>query len=230
LKLQKKVIFIVGPNAVGKTSFSLGLVKEFDGEIINADSMQVYRKMDIGTGKPSIKERSTCPHHLFDILEPSETFSVVEYKRLAIEKIEEIHLRGKVPIVVGGTGLYVNALVNNLDFHTKDNLWEPRSRLFESCIIGLNYKERQKLYEKINLRVDAMMKAGLLEEVRRLFAGGLGKTAAQAIGYKEFTEFFEKTSSLEEVVALIKKNSRKYAKRQLTWFRKLPNVRWVTID
>jgi tRNA dimethylallyltransferase len=230
LKLQKKVIFVVGPNAVGKTGFSLKLAKEFDGEIVNADSMQIYRGMDIGTGKPSIEERLTCPHHLFDILGPSETFSVVEYKKLAIEKIEGIHARGKIPIVVGGTGLYVNALVNNLDFRTKGNLWEPRSRLFESCIIGLNYKERQKLYEKINLRVDAMMEAGLLEEVKRLFAEGLGKTAAQAIGYKEFTSFFEKMSSLEEVVTLIKKNSRKYAKRQLTWFCKLPNVRWVTID
>jgi tRNA dimethylallyltransferase len=228
--MHKKVIFIVGPNAVGKTDLSLKLAKELNGEIVNADSMQVYRRMDIGTGKPSTEERLTCPHHLFDILEPSEVFSVAEYKRLAIEKVEEIHVRGRVPIVVGGTGLYVNALVNNLDFCAKDKLWEARNTLFESCIIGLDYKVRKKLYEKINLRVDVMMRKGLLEEVRRLFAEGLGKTAAQAIGYKEFTDFFEGKSSLEEVVALIKKNSRRYAKRQLTWFRKLPNVRWVAVD
>ncbi|MDR1354511.1 MAG: tRNA (adenosine(37)-N6)-dimethylallyltransferase MiaA [Oscillospiraceae bacterium] len=225
--MPKKVFFIVGPTASGKTAFSLQLAGLLNGEVVNADSMQIYRKMDIGTGKPSKEEQSVVAHHLFDIRDPSELFSAAEYKELALEKINEVWSRGKTPIIVGGTGLYINALVNNLDFASDGNLWSKQNKLFEPFIIGLNYKDRSKLYEMINLRTDLMMKAGLLKEVQNVLSARVGITASQAIGYKEFAGFFAGEMSLCDAVALVKKNSRNYAKRQITWFRKLPNVHWI---
>ncbi|MDR1260633.1 MAG: tRNA (adenosine(37)-N6)-dimethylallyltransferase MiaA [Oscillospiraceae bacterium] len=222
------VLFIVGPTAAGKTSLSLKLAQLLGGEIINADAMQIYRNMDIGTGKPSTEEMLTCPHHLFNILDPTESFSAIEYKTLATKKIQEILKRRKLPIVVGGTGLYINAIVNNLNFQQENNLWQAQNKRFNPIIIGVNYSERKELYKQIDNRVEKMMAAGLLKEVETLFTTGLGKTASQAIGYKEFKDFFNGKASYKETVALIKKRTRNYAKRQLTWFCKLPNVHWIS--
>ncbi len=282
---MKKILAIVGPTASGKTRLSIELAKELDGEIISCDSMQIYKKMDIGTAKPTPEEQSQAIHHLIDIVEPTDDFSVVEYVDEAKKKIDEIMSRGKLPILCGGTGLYLENIINNTDFSDsgrddrfrkmleeraisegvdglyaelclidpesaekvhKNNVkrviraleiyhatgktkteWDKESRKKESpydvTIIFLDYKDRQKLYDRIDLRVDIMLEMGLLNEVKDLLQAGeerLSQTALQAIGYKEMIGFIRGESSLDESIELIKKNSRNYAKRQLTWFRR----------
>ncbi|MEK4700504.1 tRNA (adenosine(37)-N6)-dimethylallyltransferase MiaA [Solibacillus sp. FSL R7-0668] len=285
------VVAIIGPTASGKTALSIRLAKEIDGEIINGDSMQIYRHMDIGTAKITAEEMDGVPHHLLDIKEPTEGFSVAEYQTLVREKIEEIQSRGKMPILVGGTGLYVQSVLYDFQFtkqevneeareayykelellgpeamHEKLTQIDPAAAaeihpnntrrviralemaelagvsraeeqfnrgdvaLYNHLIIGMDM-EREKLYERINLRVDLMMESGLLEEVRVLYDAGIRDVQAiKAIGYKEFYAYFDGLITLDEAIEQVKQNSRRYAKRQLTYFRNKMEIEWIGND
>lgn len=277
------VIAIVGPTASGKTALSLELAKRFNGEIINGDSMQVYRGMSIGTAKISIEEMQGVPHHLLDIKEPEESFSVAEYQGLVRGKIEEIQSRGKLPILVGGSGLYVQAVLFDYRFtdgqvdekvraalyeeleqfgpqHMHDKLMamDPAtdihpnntrrviraleilesgeqqadrslalSPMYNEVIIGLDI-DRDVLYQRINERVDAMLEQGLLDEVAALRDRGVRDTQSiQAIGYRELYGFLEGTVDFGEAVSQLKQNSRKYAKRQFTYFKNKLPIFWI---
>lgn len=285
------VVAVVGPTASGKTALAIEIAKRFGGEIVSADSMQIYKNMDIATAKPSEQEMAEVKHHLIGFLEPDESFSVAAYKQLAMEAIDDIISRGKLPVVVGGTGLYVDTLINNTEFldyekrgirdeltkraqkegiislynelmrvdpdtaqrlHLNDEKRIIRalevyystgltisrqcelSHLTESsyswCIIGLTAKERQFLYDRINLRVDLMMQQGLIKEAEDFFASRISNTAKQAIGYKELKPYFDGVCSLDEALDNLKMQTRRYAKRQLTWFRKNGDIFWLEID
>jgi len=283
------VICIVGPTAVGKTKMSVELAKRLNGEIISGDSMQIYRGMDIGTAKATTEERQGIPHYLIDEKNPEEGYSVAEFQRTVRVKIEEIKTRGKLPILVGGTGLYIKSVLFDYEFSkevptekkvntdyqhlTNDQVYEllkeidekaaleihPNNRkrviraleifketgvkksetiekqehqlIYEACLIGLT-DERNVLYERINHRVDKMFDEGLVEEVKRLFDLGIPKEsqAIRAIGYKECYDYFEGLIDLETCKELIKRNSRRYAKRQYTWFRNQMDVNWFEVN
>ncbi len=285
------VLAVAGPTASGKTSLGIELAKELDGEIISADSMQIYKGMDIASAKPTVEEMQGIPHHLIDFLDRGVTFSAADYVKLAKEKIEDVLSRGKQPIIVGGTGLYISSLLDNVKFseggsdenfraelykfaekNGNDALYarlcetdpvaaesihqnnlvrviralevyhvtgrkfselKAESRLeespYDSLIIGLDYADRQVLYNRINLRVDEMVKLGLVEEARALWSESGMKTAANAIGFKELIPYFENQMTLEECIDKIKQETRRYAKRQLTWFRKNERIRWIIL-
>ena len=281
---------MTGPTAVGKTAASIGLAKAVEGEIISADSMQVYRGMDIGSAKISRKEMDGVRHYLVDVLEPEEEFNVVKFQRLARQAAEEIYSRNKIPIVVGGTGFYIQALLYDIDFTENDGDISLRQELDKTAeekdpeylhqllqevdpqaardlhpnnikrviralefyrqtgqkISEHNRKERAKespyryayfvltddrarLYDRIDRRVDAMMEAGLLEEVRSLRDRGVKRTCTsmQGLGYKELYACLEGECSLDEAVRIIKRDTRHFAKRQLTWFRRERDVIWL---
>lgn len=281
---------MTGPTAVGKTAASIGLAKAVEGEIISADSMQVYRGMDIGSAKISRKEMDGVRHYLVDVLEPEEEFNVVKFQRLARQAAEEIYSRNKIPIVVGGTGFYIQALLYDIDFTENDGDISLRQELEKTAeekgpeylhqllqevdpqaardlhpnnikrviralefyrqtgqkISEHNRKERAKespyryayfvltddrarLYDRIDRRVDAMMEAGLLEEVRSLRDRGVKRTCTsmQGLGYKELYACLEGECSLDEAVRIIKRDTRHFAKRQLTWFRRERDVIWL---
>lgn len=286
------LLVVVGPTASGKTGLSIRLAKALDSEIISADSMQTYKEMSIGTAKPTPEEQEGVPHHLVDVLGLGETFSVAQYAQRAREAIAGVHSRGKLPILTGGTGLYVNAVVDNITFspapsdeglreelqrtaeregngavldilrgidpETAATLHENnlgrviraievyrttgitmaeqvrRSRQepspYDVCIIGLSYEDRQALYDRIGLRVDQMLRDGLLEEAERILSSPLSVTSAQAIGYKELRGYFSGECSLEEAAENIKRETRRYAKRQLTWFRRDARIQWILCD
>ncbi len=294
MEIKEKIplVSVVGPTASGKTGLGVGLAKHFDGEVISADSMQIYKGMDIGTAKPTAEEMGGVPHHLIGFLPSNETFSVARFVELAKEKILDVSSRGKLPILVGGTGLYVDSLSNNIDFAENDadeelrrelrgraerygaqslveelNGFDPdsamridpnnlkrviraieiyrttgitmtehnrRSKLsgspYNTVKIGLKAKERQFLYDRINRRVDIMVENGLVEEARTVLGGECSRTARKAIGYKEFIPYFEGEKTLEEAVDELKKQSRRYAKRQLTWFLRDKEIKWFDID
>ena len=286
----KPLVILVGPTAVGKTAASIGLAKALNGEIISGDSMQIFKGLDIGTAKISKEEMDGVVHHLIDIKEPWESFSVAEFKRLADEAIEDIYSRGKMPIIVGGTGFYVNSVLYEyhfgeadtdeayrnqlqqyLDEHGNDALWkllqekDPASaqrlhsndtkrvmRALEVLhVTGVPASERQStldrqtmrynavyialtmpreiLYDRINLRVELMMKEGLEQEVRRALESGVPQDALSmtSIGYRQMIQYFNGEISLERAVELIQRDTRHFAKRQLTWFRHDPNIQWV---
>ncbi|MBQ8250007.1 MAG: tRNA (adenosine(37)-N6)-dimethylallyltransferase MiaA [Clostridia bacterium] len=288
---KPRVAAVVGPTASGKTALAIALAKEFNGEVISCDSMQIYRGMDIGTAKPTVAEMDGIPHHMIDIIEPSEPFSAADYSPLAKAAADDIISRGKLPIFCGGTGLYLDAVLSansyadtETDLSLREQLlseverdgadamwerlravdpeaaeathknnikrvvraleiylssgvtkteWDKRSRLaptpFDATVIALE-REREELYRRIDLRVDIMMEAGLENEVRELITSGRlprTSTAAQAIGYKEFIEYFDGRITLDEVVETIKQSSRRYAKRQLTWFKRNKEVNWI---
>ena len=285
------LIVVAGPTASGKTKLGVALAKHFDGEVISADSMQIYKTMDVATAKPTPDEMEGIPHHLIDFLPPEEAFSLAQYVTLAEKAIENIRSRGKIPVIVGGTGLYIHTLIDHislsesgedpalraeltalaeekgnaylldmlreLDPVTAETLHEnnlPRviraievtkstgipfskhleqSRKTESpyapCIIGLTAADRQKLYDRIGLRVDLMLKNGLLKEAEEAFRTEQ-KTAAQAIGCKELFPYFRGEKTLEECVEHLKQSTRRYAKRQLTWFRRDERISWICID
>lgn len=284
---MNRVIVLLGPTGVGKTGVSLLLAKEFATEIISADSMQIYRHMDIGTAKPSVEEQRMVRHHMIDIVDPSDSFSVGKYLASVVPIIGRLHKENKIPIVVGGTGLYIKAMTRGLfsgpaaDWTLREKLWsmEERSerslyrylkdcdpsaaekitpndtrriiRALEVCLksdasmsemqkaltkplpyefvkIGLT-RERKELYSLVDQRVDRMISAGLVKEVKNILAMGPDKTALQAIGYKEIMMYLEGKTTLANAVSLIKKGSRRYAKRQFTWFRKEEEVRWVDL-
>lgn len=284
---MEKVLVIVGPTAVGKTALSVELAKKFNGEIISGDSLQVYKKLDIGTAKIKTSEMEGIPHHLIDIIEPNETYSVADFQKAGRKLITEITERGRLPMIVGGTGLYIQSLLYDFQLGAKEEsvtavrkkyeelaetlskkeLWEylktkdplaaekihwnnqrkviralevfevtgysittPQeepARLYDYCMIGLN-TERALLYQRINQRVDSMLEEGLLKEAR--FVYELGEVqASQGIGYKEFYPYFKGEESLENVVEQLKMNSRRYAKRQLTWFRNRLDAHWFDL-
>lgn len=285
------VLAVAGPTASGKTSLGVELAKKYNGEVISADSMQIYKGMSIASAKPTADEMQGIPHHLIDFLDRGVTFSAADYVKLANEKIADVLSRGKLPVIVGGTGLYISSLLDNVKFSEggsdevfRAELYEfaekngnealyaklleadpeaaetihcnnlvrviralevhhvtgrkfselkAESRLeespYDSMIIGLDYDDRQVLYNRINLRVDEMVKAGLVDEARELWAESEMKTAANAIGYKELIPFFENTTPLEECIDKIKQETRRYAKRQLTWFRKNERIRWIIL-
>lgn len=267
------LLCIVGPTAVGKTRLSIELAKKLNGEIISGDAMQFYKGLDIGTAKATKADQSQVKHHLLDILEPHESFSVAKYQAIVRDKISEIQNKNKLPILVGGSGLYIQSVVKDYLFkgkaHNKTSLYEKMSlkelqsllkeknplsyevvdlknkprviRALEkkdediqnevsnyynnALIIGLN-KERSLLYERINRRVYDMIDAGLFEEVRSLYKQNIQTQAIKAIGYKEIYQYFEGLISKDEAIRLIQRNSRRYAKRQLTWFRNKLDVQW----
>jgi tRNA dimethylallyltransferase len=267
------LLCIVGPTAVGKTRLSIELAKKLNGEIISGDAMQFYKGLDIGTAKATKADQSQVKHHLLDILEPHESFSVAKYQAIVRDKISEIQNKNKLPILVGGSGLYIQSVVKDYLFkgkaHNKTSLYEKMSlkelqsllkeknplsyevvdlknkrrviRALEkkdediqnevsnyynnALIIGLNM-ERSLLYERINRRVYDMIDAGLFEEVRSLYKQNIQTQAIKAIGYKEIYQYFEGLISKDEAIRLIQRNSRRYAKRQLTWFRNKLDVQW----
>lgn len=287
---KNKLIILTGPTAVGKTALSISLAKKIGGEIISADSMQVYKYLDIGSAKIKEAEMEGVPHHLIDALLPDEEFNVFCFQQMAKEAARGIYGRGHIPIVVGGTGFYIQALLYDIDFSAEEDnsgiradlekaaaehgngyLYErlkevdadsaaaihpnnhkrilralefyqlngfPISRhnekerqkesAYRSCYFVLNdYRER--LYQRINERVDAMMADGLLEEVKRLDKMGCKRDmlSMQGLGYRELLAYLDGESTLEEAVAQIKQNTRHFAKRQLTWFRREKNVIWI---
>ncbi|MEE0435508.1 MAG: tRNA (adenosine(37)-N6)-dimethylallyltransferase MiaA [Peptococcaceae bacterium] len=291
---KQPLVVLVGPTAVGKTALSIHLAKTFGAEIISGDSMQVYRGMDIGTAKITPAETEGVPHHMIDILSPSESFNALIFKERAETAIADIAKRGRLPMVVGGTGLYVNGLIYNYGFRgerdeayrvrifdemvhdpQKANMYyeklmalrpDLQGVIFENdyfrisralevahtegkdvvkdfdmprnytspynlCLIGLTMN-RAVLYERINARVDMMIENGLVEEVEMLLKQGYNKEtqALKAIGYKEIIAYLDGQLSLDEAVALLKKNTRHFAKRQLTWFRRDPNLTWFEVD
>jgi tRNA dimethylallyltransferase len=284
VKNENRVIVLMGPTAVGKTGASILMARELGTEIISADSMQIYRHMDIGTEKPSPSELSAVPHHMIDIVEPTEDFSAGRFLMMARPVIEGLLSEGKVPLVVGGTGLYLRAMTRGL-FEGPEADWELRRELLsqsneellkrlagldpeaaasvepgntrrlvralEVCIKSgrpvsemriegtspLPYdfiklalsRDRVELYGMIDGRVDLMLERGLVDEVRRVMETGPARTPMQAIGYKEVSAYLEGAYPLEEAVRLIKRNTRRYAKRQMTWFRKEPDLGWVDV-
>ena len=219
---------IIGPTCVGKTKLSIELAKKINGEIINCDSMQIYRELNIGVAKITEKEKENIPHHLFDIVSIKDDFSVYEYQKLAREKIIEILNKGKNVIIVGGTGLYLRAVLYNYDFNgnkTKEKYYDK----FQ--IIGLT-KDRKKLYEDINKRVEIMLENGLEEEAKSLYDKKIFTRAVKtAIGYKELYEYFSRAVSRKEAIEKIKLNSRRYAKRQYTFFNnQFDEINWYDVE
>lgn len=290
---KKSLVILTGPTAVGKTDLSLKLAKAIGGEIISADSMQVYRRMDIGTAKLKEEERQGIPHFLIDMLEPEEEFNVVKFQALAKNAMEEIYNRNHIPILVGGTGFYIQSILYDIDFKetSKDNKirkeLEKQAKLFGSeymhqklqkvdkkaaqeihannekrVIRALEYfyqtgnqisehnreqrekqsdynyayfvltMDRKKLYQRIEERVDTMMNQGLLEEVKGLVKEHISEkaTSMQGLGYKELYAYLKGECSLEEAVYIIKRDTRHFAKRQLTWFRREKDVIWIEKD
>ena len=281
---KKKVIVICGPTASGKTSLGIQIAKLVNGEIISADSMQIYKDMDIGSAKPTIEERAQAVHHLVDFVDPDRRYSVADFKKDAESKIKEILEKNKVPIIVGGTGLYVNSLIYNIHYNEVETDLEYRKMLenidvkdlykmaegidsdalkkiastdrkrisrileiyhstgktktelekesrhepeYDYKIFVLNM-DRQKLYDRINLRVDLMIKDGLVDEVKRMLEKySEFPTAMQGLGYKEIVDYLNGNCSLDEAIEKIKLETRRYAKRQLTWFRSYDDATWI---
>ena len=286
---KQPVIVVCGPTASGKTALAIELAKSFDGEIISADSMQIYEGLDIATAKPTLEEMQGIPHHLLSFVPMNKGFSVADYVCAAKEKISEVANRGKIPIIAGGTGLYINSLIDNVNFdnavtdgkvrerlmsevemngpekmHNRLMEIDPKTALdvspnniirviraleifeitgfkfsdykemnkgknspYNACMIGLNFEDRQNLYDRIDKRVDIMIENGMLEECREVFLNEQLNTACQAIGYKELVPFFRGEEELLSCISKIKQNSRRYAKRQLTWFRRDDRINWI---
>lgn len=295
MRNQIPIFVVAGPTAVGKTELAIALSKGIDGEIVGCDSMQIYRFMDIGSAKPTLEERKEVPHHLIDFVDPREEFSVARYQELARKAINEIHHRGKVSVISGGTGLYLDSIIYDLDFSKKPDggvFNKRRNELFQlaenhgndvlhgvlselspemaSKIHPNNVKkvvraievlenggnsydyqtiqkkeyskykpamfcltrDREELYDRINKRVDVLMENGLLDEIKGLLAMGLSKSqiSMKGIGYKELISYLNGEIELNEAVQLIKRNTRRFAKRQLTWFRKYDNMKWINLS
>ena len=286
---MNNIICVAGPTASGKTALAVELAKLLDGEVVSCDSMQIYRRMDIGTAKPTVDEMQGIPHHMIDICDPEEAFSVSRYCEMATSIVDDILARGKTAIIAGGTGLYMDSLIRGNDFapvpatghrerleqrleeeglaalceelgkidpealqRSQNNprriiralevfyetgetitLHNARTQAipprYAPIWLGLDFENRQDLYDRIDLRVDIMLQEGLLEEIRSLLDSGIPAdcTAMQAIGYKEFVHALSGRDTLENAVEELKRGSRRYAKRQLTWFRRNPKMNWL---
>ena len=286
--LKTKIIVVAGPTASGKTSLGIEIAKAVDGEIISADSMQVYQGMSIATAAPTESERAEAPHHLVEFLSRQENYSVSDFCRLAKEKIADISSRGKTPVIVGGTGLFIDSLVDNIKFTEAETDFELRNELmqksadelydtllkidkeaalkihknnksrvaraieiyytagktktmqnkdsrkeespFETLYLVLAYKNREILYDRINCRVDMMIESGLVPEAERVLAESGSKTSAQAIGHKELKPYIDGEITLDTAVDNLKKETRHYAKRQITWFKRRENAEIIYMD
>ncbi|MDF2800578.1 MAG: hypothetical protein K0S61_481 [Anaerocolumna sp.] len=288
--MKTPLVILTGPTAVGKTEISIKLAKRINGEIISADSMQVYKHMDIGTAKIKKEEMQGVPHYLIDILEPNEEFNVVKFQEYTLNAMKEIYAKGKIPIIVGGTGFYIQSVLYGIDFKDNDEDTTYRKELEELVLVkgetflheelrkvdesssenihpnnvkrviraleyykqtGLkisehNEEQRQKespynfsyfvltnnrdiLYDRINRRIDRMLEAGLIEEVKSLLNTGCTKdmVSMQGLGYKEIISYLHEECSLEEAIYLLKRDTRHFAKRQLTWFKREKEVTWI---
>lgn len=225
---MEPIIVIVGPTGVGKTKLSIELAKKLNAEIINGDSVAIYKRLDIGSAKPTKEEQQQAPHHLIDIKEVTEEYSVYDYQQDTRKKIEEITRKNKRVIIVGGTGLYIKALLYDYTFDDNNN---KNTKLYDFKIIGLTI-DRDKLYNIIDNRVDQMMEEGLLEEVKSLYNQKITTRALKtAIGYKELYDYLDNKTKLEEAIAKIKQNSRHYAKRQYTFFNnQFSDIVWYDIQ
>ncbi|MBR5468334.1 MAG: tRNA (adenosine(37)-N6)-dimethylallyltransferase MiaA [Firmicutes bacterium] len=288
------MLAVVGPTASGKSALAVELAKRNSGEVVSCDSMQLYKRMNIGTAKPTEEEMDGIAHHLIDFLEPGVEYSVSDYVADAEKCLEELKSRGVLPVFCGGTGLYIDSFLSGIEFSDFENNpdirkrleneyetsgiggiyerlknadpdaaesidihnakrliralevyettgititeWNRRSKLNakkkDCLIIGLDYEDRQTLYDRIDKRCDIMLEMGLLEETKQLFDEGIlaTKTASQAIAYKEFLPYFDGSDSLENCIETLKRNSRRYAKRQLTWFRRNSDIKWIFRD
>ena len=286
------LLVIAGPTASGKTALGVALAEEYGGEVVSADSMQIYKGLDIATAKPTAEEMRGIPHHLISVVDIGASFSTADYVRLAKGKISEISARGKLPILVGGTGLYISSLIDNINFDNAETDGSIRQRLNEEaerfgnealhrrlaeidpetakavppqnivrviralevyeltgtkfseykkanrgdnsdynvCMIGLNFHDRDKLYQRINDRVTVMAENGMIEECRAVYENERLGTACQAIGYKELIPYFCGEDTIESCLDKIRQSSRRYAKRQLTWFRRDYRFNWIYMD
>lgn len=286
------IIVIVGPTASGKTALSVLLAKKFDFEIVSFDSMQVYKELSVSTAKPDLAEMDGVPHHLIDNLSVSENFSVATFCEMAKSAVKDIISRNKIPLFVGGTGLYIDSFVNNINFENIDKNDEVREKInnlekeigtdglykrlievdnkaaenihpnnikrvkraleiyyssgvtkteqdensmknsspYKPLFIGINYKNRENLYNRINLRVDKMIENGLVNEAKEFYKLPFSKTASQAIGCKELKPFIDGEKSLDECVEKLKQETRRYAKRQITWFKRNKEINWYYPD
>lgn len=290
---MNNIICIAGPTASGKTALAVELAKELNGEVVSCDSMQVYKRMDIGTAKPTQAEMQGIVHHMLDVADPDEDFSVSRYCEMASPIVDDIIARGKTAIIAGGTGLYMDALIKGNSFAPypstgcrealeaeadRDGIEVLMERLrqidpetaarlhladrkriiralevyletgetitahnlktqaippkYRPLWLGIDFSERSELYRRIDLRVDIMLQMGLIDEIKALLADGVPPkcTAMQAIGYKEFVSALNGNGTIEEAAALVQQSSRRYAKRQLTWFRRNPNMNWLIRD
>ncbi len=292
---RQKIICVVGPTASGKTELGVGVAQAIGGEVISADSMQIYRGMSIASAAPTKDEMMDVPHHLVEFLPYGESFTVAQYVDVARQKITEILSRGKTPVIVGGTGLYINSIVDNIEFTPQEDTAALREKItarfdelgaetmlaklreidstaadklhpsdkrriirafeiyegtgltptqhnissrsrqlpYDAVMIGINYRERKKLYDRINLRVDKMLYKGLLDEARIAFAQNRANEksgAVQAIGHKELFPYFAGQEELEVSVERLKQSSRRYAKRQITWFSRDSRIHWIYRD
>ena len=287
-----KAVFIVGPTASGKTSLSIEIAKKFGGEIVCADSMQIYKGIHIASAAPDEDEKCGIPHHLVEFLDLSDNFSVADYVKLAREKIEDIHNRGKLPVIVGGTGLYINSLLDNIEYTEQETDYELRKQLEEkfdllggeemlkelaqfdktaadslhpnnrrriirafevfittgktiteqnliskqnvsninALVLGINFKDRELLYDRINRRVDIMIENGLLKEAENNLNYNSKNGGFQAIGHKELHGYFKGECSLEQAKENLKMQTRRYAKRQITWFKRDERINWLYPD
>ena len=288
---MNNIICIAGPTASGKTALAVEIAKEFNGEVVSCDSMQIYRRMDIGTAKPTEEEKQGIPHHMVDVCEPDEDFSVSRYCEMAAPIVEDITARGKTAVICGGTGLYMDSLIRGNDFapfpatgqrekleaeadekgmefmleklrsvdpdaaarlhlsdrkriiralevycETGETITAHNLRTqaipprFLPLWLGLDFDPRQALYDRIDLRVGLMLEQGLIREIQELLDSGIPRkcTAMQAIGYKEFVDALEGRCTLEEAADQVRQSSRRYAKRQLTWFRRNRSIHWLT--
>ena len=292
MKMERKILILVGPTAVGKTEYAIDIAKALDGEIVSADSMQLYKYMDIGSAKPTQAEREAAVHYLVDEIDPRENFSVFQYMQMAKNTINHIFELNKVPVISGGTGLYINSLMYEMDFSVKPDNSDYRRELeefaasegnqalhdrlraedpqaaerihpnnvkkviralemlkegqtkvrefsesfvktkdYDYCLVGLK-RDREELYERIDKRVDMLMDEGLLDEIKMLQNMGLTEEniSMKGIGYKELFGFLKGEYDLDEAVRLIKRNTRHYAKRQMTWFRRYDEIEWFNLS
>lgn len=290
--MKKPLVIIAGPTAVGKTEISIEVAKRLNGEVVSADSMQIYKYLDIGSAKPTKEETQGIPHYLIDEIDPRAEFSVSQYRDLAKKYIDKVISKGKIPIVAGGTGLYVNSLIYDMDFSSTRSDNSIRERLtseyerygieylhsklkevdkeaaerihpnnvrrviralevyyttgesikdfskdlvenedYDYILIGLN-RDREELYERVNKRVDIMFNSGLIDEVKKLVEMGLKAEdiSMKGIGYKEVIGYLDGEYDLERAVELVKRNTRRYAKRQLTWFKRYEKMKWFNLD
>ena len=292
MTMKNTVIAVAGPTAVGKTKFAIEVARRFDGEVVSCDSMQLYKFMNIGSAKPDAEELAQVKHHLVDIIDPRVPFSVAEYQQLAKAAIADVMSRGKVPVISGGTGIYLNSLIYDMDFssnpgdltyrkelekiaeeegteavhrmlqnedpdaaalihpnntkriiralerlHDGEGNVRPFSGIlketddYEMILVGLT-RERQELYDRINARVDILINNGLVDEVKELMAMGLTSDdiSMKGIGYKEIIAFLNNEYDLATAVDTVKKNTRHYAKKQLTWYRRYDKINWLNIS
>ena len=231
---REKVVVILGATSTGKSSLALEIAEHFDTEIISADSMAVYKNFNVGTAKPSRAELERVPHHLIDILNAEEKFSVGEFVRRARPIISEINRRGKIPIVAGGTGLYIQALLEGYELGADKSFTSHYKRtgelIYAAQVYGLT-TERNELYDRINQRTAAMFANGLVDEVRNLLASGISPNAQAmlGIGYKETLEYLQGGATLDETISKVAQATRNFAKRQLTWYRRMKYIKWLKV-